>query len=527
MNVALTPVRFKQHAVRVHGKKTGVVCGEDRFTYKEFAARANQLSYAIKELGIDVGDRVAFLSFNCHRLLEAYYGVVQIGAVLLPLNIRLNARELTYILNDSGTKALFFDPELSELTKEISTGLAPSTKYVALAGDPPDWAEPENYDDMISGQSTAEPECEIDENSLAELFYTSGTTANPKGVMLSHRNLYLHGMSAMAALQIEDDLVQLHTIPLFHVNGWGTPQYVTCQGGKHVMLRKFDCKTICELTEREKVTRILLVPTMATALVNFPGLTNYDLSSVTFTNIGGAASPVELIREVEQKIGGICVAGYGLTETAPVLTISFPQHGVEYSPEELLRLKAMTGRQVPGVDLRVADDTGTEVPADGQSVGEIVVRSDNVMMGYWNLPEETERALAGGWFHTGDMATINEDGYVLIVDRKKDIIISGGENITSLDIEKAVYGHPAVMECAVIAVPDAKWGEVPKALVVVRPGMEVTETEIIEFCKTRIAGFKVPRSVEFFEVLPKGGTGKILKRELRERYWQGQAKRVN
>ena len=527
MNVSLTPVRFKQHAVRVHGKKTGVVCGDHRFTYKEFGQRANQLSYALSDLGINAGDRVAFLSFNCHRLLEAYYGVVQIGAVLLPLNIRLNARELTYILNDSGTKVLFYDPELAELAKEISKGIAPTTKYVALDGDPPDWAEPKNYDSMISGQSTEEPVCDIDENSLAELFYTSGTTANPKGVMLSHRNLYLHGMSAMAALQIEDDLVQLHTIPLFHVNGWGTPQYVTCQGGKHVMLRKYDCKTICELTEREKVTRILMVPTMATALVNFPGLSNYDLSSIRFTNIGGAASPVELIREVQQVLGGLCVAGYGLTETAPVLTISFPERGVEYTTEERFRLQAMTGRAVPGVDLRVFDDNGVEVPADGQTVGEIVVRSDSVMMGYWNLPEETERALAGGWFHTGDMATVNEDGYFLIVDRKKDIIISGGENITSLDIEKAVYAHPAVMECAVIAVPDAKWGEIPKALVVLRPGMCATEQEIIEFCKQRIAGFKVPRSIEFYDSFPKGGTGKILKRELREKYWQGQSKRVN
>ena len=407
MNVALTPVRFKQHAVRVHGKKIGVVCGEERFSYKEFGQRANQLSYAIRDLGVEMGDRVAFLSFNCHRLLEAYYGVVQIGAVLLPLNIRLNARELTYILNDSGTNVLFYDPELAELAKAISTGANTVEKYVALSGTPPDWAEPKNYDELISGQSTVEPSCEIDENSLAELFYTSGTTANPKGVMLSHRNLYLHGMSAMAAFQIDDELVQLHTIPLFHVNGWGTPQYVTCQGGKHVMLRKYDCKAICELTEREKVSRILMVPTMATALVNFPELSKYDLSSIRFTNIGGAASPIELLREVEQKLGGICVAGYGLTETAPVLTVSFPSRGVERSDDERYRLQAMTGRQVPGVDLRVFDENGVEVPSDGQTVGEIVVRSDNVMMGYWNLPEETARALAGGWFHTGDMATID------------------------------------------------------------------------------------------------------------------------
>jgi len=527
MNIPLTPIRFKRHAARVYCNKIGVVCGDQRFTYKQFSDRANQLSHALTRLGIGTGDRVAFLSFNCHRLLEAYYGVVQIGAVLLPLNIRLRPNELTYILNDSGTKVLFFDQELTSLAQQISVEATTIKKYVILSGDAPTWAESKDYDSLIANESTDEPDFEIDENSLAELFYTSGTTANPKGVMLSHRNLYMHAMNVMAGIQIGDDAVQLHTIPLFHVNGWGTPQYVTCQGGKHVIIQRFDPKKVFELIDQEKVTRLSLVPTMATALVNCPESSKYDLSSMRLVNIGGAASPVELIKEVEDKFGCQCVAGYGLSETSPVLTLSFPIPGVELSEQERIRVQAMTGRPVPGVELRVVDDKGNDVAADGHASGEIVVRSDSVMMGYWNLPEETARVMVDGWFHTGDIATINEDGYVLIVDRKKDIIISGGENITSLDIEKAVYAHPAVLECAVIAVPDDKWGEVPKALVVLKLGMPATELEIIEFCKQRIAGFKLPRSVDFFETLPKGGTGKILKRELRERYWQGQEKRVH
>lgn len=527
MNLPLTPVRFKRRAARLFGRKVGVVCGADRFTYREFSDRANQLSRALQSLGIQPGERVAFLSYNCHRLLEAYYGVVQIGAVLLPLNLRLKASELTYILNDSETKALFFDPDFTGIVAELRPQAQTIANYVALAGEPPAWAVEQNYDALIAGRPTDELNLELDENALAELFYTSGTTANPKGVMLSHRNLYLHAMNVIAALQTKDDHIQLHTIPLFHVNGWGTPQSITCVGGRHVMLRRFDPQAVCELVQRERVTMFSMVPTMATALVNFPELGRYDLSSVRLINLGGAASPVELIREVEAKIGCQCAAGYGLTETTPVLSIALPKAEMDLTTEERLRLQASTGLPIPGVEVQVVDDQGREVPADGQTVGEIVVRSDTVMMGYWKLPDETARVMEGGWFHTGDLATVDEEGYLLIVDRKKDIIISGGENITSLEIEKAIYAHSTILECAVIAVPDEKWGEVPKALVVLKPGGKLTEAELIAFCKERLAGFKVPRSVDFFETLPKGGTGKILKRELREQYWQGQAKRVH
>src|SRR5581483_6646531 len=369
MNLSLTPVRFKQHAARVYGDKIGVVCGDQRFTYKQYSDRANQLSHALRQLGVSPGDRVAFLSYNCHRLLEAYYGVVQIGAVLLPLNIRLKPGELTYILNDSGTTVLFFEPELTNLTQEIASGAKTIKNYIALSGNPPSWAESKNYDSFIADAPTTEPDFDIDENSLAELFYTSGTTANPKGVMLSHRNLYMHAMNVMAGLQFEDDLVQLHTIPLFHVNGWGTPQYVTCQGGKHVMLQKFDPVQIFELTQQERVSRISVVPTMATALVNCPEISKYDLSSMRLVNIGGAACPVELIKQVEEKTGALCFAGYGLSETSPVLTLSLPKREMNLSEEARFRLQAMTGRPLPGVEIRIVDGDNKDVPADGATPG--------------------------------------------------------------------------------------------------------------------------------------------------------------
>jgi len=524
MNVPLTPVRFKRRAATHYAKKVGIVCGEERFTYGQFDRRANKLSNALLKLGIKKGDVVAFLSYNCHRLLEAYYGVVQIGAVLLSLNIRLSPGELTYILNDSEARLLFFDKDFLPIVNQMRGDLNTVSRCLLLTG-----ADEVTYEDLLAEASSEEPpDPGIDEDDLAELFYTSGTTANPKGVMLTHRNLYLHALNAIAALAPKDTHVQLHTIPLFHVNGWGTPHTVTCAGGTHVMIKKFDPQLVLELIERERVTHFSMVPTMATALINHPDIGKRDLSTVEFISVGGAASPVELIKEIEKKIGCKCYVGYGLTETSPVLTLAFVKsYLADQGEEERYKRQAMTGYSIPGVELRVVDDQDRDVPKDGVTIGEIIVRSDSVMKGYWKLPEETDRVIRNGWFHTGDLATIDEDNYILIVDRKKDIIISGGENITSIEIEKAIYSHPAVYECAVIAVPDEKWGEVPKALVVLKPGESVTEQEIIDHCRARIAAFKVPKSVEFLDSLPKGGTGKILKKELREKYWKGYAKRVH
>ncbi|HEY6329791.1 MAG TPA: long-chain-fatty-acid--CoA ligase [Blastocatellia bacterium] len=526
MNLPLTPIRFKRRAESVFGKKLGIVCGDVRLTYSEYGQRANRLSGALASLSIQKGSTVAWLGYNCHRLLEAYYGVVQMGAVLLPLNIRLTAPEIAFILEDSGSVALFYDRDFGPVVNQLKQEPGSIRHFVPLEHGDDDLPD---YESLLSSASAEfEPPGDIRDDDMAELFYTSGTTANPKGVMMTHRNLYLHGLQVMAGLGVNDTNVQLHTIPLFHVNGWGTPHSISAAGGRHVVIKKFDPVHVLELVQRERVTHFAMVPTMATALINCPAVKEYDLSSLEFVQIGGAASPVDLIREVEQTLGCGCYAGYGLTETTPVCTVGFLKEHLKNLPDEARwRRQAMTGYPIPGVEMDIFDANDKPVPHDGTSPGEIVVRADNVMAGYWKQPEDTANITRGGWFHTGDMAVVDDEGYFLIVDRKKDIIISGGENISSIEVEKAVYSHPAVLECAVIAVPDDRWGEVPKALVVLKPGQAVSPQELIEYCRTQLPGFKIPKSVDFLDALPKGGTGKILKKELREQYWSGYTKRVH
>jgi fatty-acyl-CoA synthase len=339
--------------------------------------------------------------------------------------------------------------------------------------------------------------------------------------MLTHRNVYLHALHTALGGHTQHGAVELHTIPLFHANGWGVAHFLTVLGGKHVMVPRFDPPEVFRLIQDERAQHCALVPAMATALVNCPERSKYDLSSLERVTIGGAASTPTLVREVEEKLGCTCFAGYGLTETAPVLSTAQMKPGANFPGEERFVRHAMTGYAIPGVELRVVDGNDQDVPRDGRSVGEIIARSDGVMLGYWRQPEATAQVMRGGWFHTGDMATWTEDGYVLIVDRKKDIIVSGGENISSLEVERTLTAHPAVLELAVIPVPDDHWGEVPKALVVLKPGASASEAELIEFCRARLAHYKCPRSVEFLETLPRTGTGKVLKRELRKKYWPG------
>jgi fatty-acyl-CoA synthase len=481
------------------------------------------LAGALRQAGIQAGDRVAFLGANCHRLLEAYYGVPEAGAVLLPLNIRLAPDELAFILNDSGATILFVEKQFLGLVESFRKSLRTVKMFVQLDGSPDvPWLDPRNYDALLAAATPHRADISsIDENSLAELFYTSGTSANPKGVMLTHRNIYLHALNVCMGFQIENGAVELHTIPLFHANGWGVAHFLVLLGGKHVMIQRFETKEVFRLIETEKVHSCSLVPIMATALVNCPERRNYDLSTLRRIVIGGAASSPTLIREVEQQLGCECFSGYGLTETCPSLTISPMKSGLGWEGEQRYVGQAMTGYAFPGTEIRVVDADDRDVPRDGQAIGEIIARSDGVMEGYWRQPEASAEALRGGWFHTGDMATFNEEGYLLIVDRKKDIIVSGGENISSLELEKAILAHPAVLEAGVIPVPDEKWGEVPKALVVLKPNATASESELIEFCRARLSHYKCPRSVEFVDSLPKTGTGKILKKDLRKKYWQG------
>ncbi|MGD1102913.1 MAG: fatty acid--CoA ligase [Terriglobia bacterium] len=530
MLLPLTPVRLKRHAAKLFGRKIGVVCGEDRFTYGEFNERADRLSAALLRLGVRAGDRVAYLSFNCHRLLEAYYGVPQIGAILLPMNIRLTPEELTYILNDAAPRVLCFDPEFTPLVEALRPRAQSVEHYISLRDVKPAWAREEVYDELLAACAPAAIDFRaIDENSVAELFYTSGTTAYPKGVMLTHRNLYLHAFYTALGMGASDHDVHLYTVPLFHVNSWGAPHIFTLLGGRHVMLRKFDPPTVLELVQRERVTRLHMVPAMAIALLNHPNFSSYDLSSVHEVMIGGAPANAALMQEVESKIPG-CIAkgGYGLTETSPVITIAhIKEHLADDSAEEKLHRQATAGYTLAGSETRVVDLDGRDVAADGKQVGEVLVRGDVVMEGYWRQPEATAAAIRDGWLHTGDLATLDAEGYILIVDRAKDMILSGGENVASAEIERVLYLHPAVLECAVVAIPDEQWGEVARAIITLRANREASEGEIIDHCRKHLAGFKIPKSVEFVDALPKGGTGKILKKVLRQKYWAGRERHVH
>ncbi len=524
MNIPLTPLRFLRYAQQQFPERTAVVCGETRLNYRQFAERTARLAGALRAMGVQPGDRVAFLSANCHRLLESYYGVLEAGAVLLPLNIRLTPQELTYILNDSEAKVLFLEEQFLGLAESFPAQAKSVASFVLLDARPSaSWLAPKNYEELLSSSAPFVTDfMQVDENSLAELFYTSGTSANPKGVMLTHRNIYLHALNVSIAFASTADSVELHTIPLFHANGWGVAHSLTFAAGKHVMIRKFDTTEVFRLIEQERVQSLALVPTMATALVNCPNRHRYNLSSLARISIGGAASSPTLVREVEQKMGCLCYSGYGLTETAPVLTTARMKLGMQWEGAQRYENQARTGYAIPGVEIRVVDPEGEDVPRDGKSIGEIVARSDGVMAGYWKQPEATAAVMRGGWFHTGDMATLDENGYLLIVDRKKDIIVSGGENVSSLEVEKAILAHPSVYEVAVIPVPDERWGEAPKALVVLKPGAQATENELLEFCRSNLSHYKCPRSIEFLDLLPKTGTGKVLKKELRKKYWAGQ-----
>jgi fatty-acyl-CoA synthase len=521
MKTPLVVSDFLDRAASIYGRSIGVVCGDRRFTYAETAERIDRLSSALSSSGVRRGDVVACISFNCHRLFELYYAVPQMGAILLPINIRLTPDDIAFILQDSGASIVVVDRALAGLLAPARSR-APELRGVVLMGGDPSAASPiagDDYETMMASGSAPFARPDVGEDDVAELFYTSGTTARPKGVMLSHRNLYMHAMSVMTSLHLTDTDIQLHSIPLFHVNGWGTPHTLTAVGGRHVMLARFDPEQVLETIEREGVTQMLMVPTMALALMHSPSARNRDLSSLRRIKLGGAASPPSLIKALDDWLPGCFVtSGYGLTETTPVLTIATLKAGLGDDPTQSVLLRSTAGLPIPGVRVEVFDDAGAMLPHDGTSVGEICARANSVMLGYWRQPGETSRVIVDGWLHTGDMGCIDPNGYVYVVDRKKDIIITGGENVSSIEIEKAIYEHPAVLECAVISVPDSKWGEVPAALVVLRPDVSAIEADIIAHCRAALAHFKVPKRVMFVDSLPKGGTGKILKRELRDAY---------
>ena len=519
MQVPLLVDDFLRRAVLLYPNKTAVVDGGLRFTYAELQARVHRLSHALQSLGVVQGDRVCILSPNSHFFLESFYATSQIGAVLVPLNYRLVAADHEYILNHAGVTVVLVDYEYTDVVDGIRPGLASVRDFVVAqnaGGAPEGW---QDWETLIAKEPDTPPApVERDENDLVSINYTSGTTARPKGVMMTHRNCYVNAYSLIAHLRVAHDDVELWTLPMFHCNGWGGVYAVTGMGGTHVVLRAVDGAEIFRLIEQEKVTFACMAPTVLRTILDYPDRDRHNITTRPRFTVAGAPPPAAFIERLEAELGWEFLQIYGLTETAPLLTVSHPDHHTETQDYQR---RSRAGVPGIGVDLKVLDDDGNPVPQDGESVGEVCARSNVVFKGYWEQPGETARAIPDGYFHTGDLAVWDEFNNIHIVDRKKDVIISGGENISSPDIEDVLYKHPAVLECAVIGVPHERWGETPKALVVRRDGVAATEAELIAFCRDNMAHFKCPTSVEFRPELPRTATGKLQKFRLREPYWQG------
>ncbi len=520
MQVPMTPSRILKRAVKLYASKIAVVDGDVRLTYAEVDQRVRRVYHAVAKAGIAAGGRIAVLDFNTYRYLELYFGMSLTGRVLLPLNIRLSPAEYTYILNDAEAEAIIFHADFKPILEKIRSDLRTVKQfYIAEGAADASWIT-DTYENLIA-QAPSDPVASVveDENAVLNLYYTSGTTGKPKGVMLTHRNIYANALTTIIAFRLEDRTVWHHIAPLFHLADAFFIWSVTYQGGRHVMQRQFVPQQVLQTMQAEGVTAAMMVPTMINFLLNVPDLASYDLSALQWVMVGGAPmSPANALRMMK-NLGCRYISGYGLTETCPLLTVGNIKDTLLNLPEEeQVKYLTRTGLEVPGVDLKVVDPDGQAVPWDGVSVGEIVVSGDNVMKGYWKLPGETEKAILGGYLHTGDLATVDAEGYVLIVDRAKDIIISGGENISSVEVENVLYMHPAVLECAVIAMPDEKWGEVPRAIVALKPDASATEAELVAFARERLAGFKTPKTIVLVKELPKTGSGKILKTELRARF---------
>jgi len=532
MIIPLNEYDFLKRALVTHSNKEAIVCGDTRLTYGQFGQRVNRWANAMSSLGAKKEDRIAVLSQNCHRVLEAFFGAPLLGAVLMPLNFRLVPDDFEYILNHGGASIVIVEEGLTHLLDEIRPRLE-SIRHFIIATDQPQQSNSEwlDYETLLSkASSDSPPEVDIDENDTSALLYTSGTTGRPKGVMLTHRNLYINAVNSICEFGIHERDVYLHTLAQFHCNGWGVGYAVTGMGGTHVIIKKFEPAAFFDLVSREKVTFACMPPTMINMALNhsIDETTLERMPGQMRVGTAGSAPPLATIQGAQEKFGWQVIQIYGLTETAPFLTVSkIKPHMDRWPADDKSRVLAKTGYPMIGVDIRVVDDEGRDVPPDSGDVGEVITRANVVMKGYWRQPDATDAVIVDGWFHTGDMAMIDSEGYIEVCDRKKDLIISGGENISSIEVEGLLYKHPAVLEAAVVAAPDERWGEVPYAIVVLKPGATATDSELIEFCREHLAHYKCPKRLDFIDALPRTATGKIQKNILRERFWGGQKKRVH
>ena len=507
-----------EHTVEHSAEKIAVVCGERRFTYGETGGRVGRLGGFLAAMMVGAGDRISVLDYNSIEYFETYFAASVVGAVLNPLNYRLSVDELCYIIRDAGSRMLIVNSAFGDLVEQILRNTTALEKVI-FTGEMPEIetdVDCYSYDDavMFAGEAVS---ADMTPDDYAHLYYTSGTTGKPKGVILTHRNVCQHALGTVTELELTGSDRWGHIAPLFHLADAWAVFAITHVGGRHVILPRFDPLSALAIIDTQKVTISNLIPTMLNLMVKHPDINSYDFSSLRVILSGGASIAPDVIHRIMEAFNCDYIQTYGMTETAPYLTLSLlKDHLKLLPPEEQFRYKAKTGRPFITVDLKVVRGDGSPVENDDVEVGEIMVKGETITPGYWNRPIETEAAFENGWLKTGDLATIDSEGYVNIVDRLKDMIICGGENIYSVEVENVLYQHPDVLEAAVYGYPDEIWGEIVAAAVVLKSGAKVSSDELIQYCRGYLTSFKAPKIVTFLNELPKTGSGKIYKKGLRE-----------
>jgi long-chain acyl-CoA synthetase len=506
---------------RLYAGRIALIDGDVKITFSEFNQRVNCLANAILNLGLSKGDRVAVLSENAYQYMELYFACAKAGIPIVPLNYRSAGEELAYVINDSNAKLIFFGGRYLPVVKEIKNQCS---SVIGLISINEEISNLLFYENLIKNSSDGEPDVKVEEGDIVVLGYTAGTTGRPKGVMTTHKNLVSSCFNTAVGMGIKPGMIYLNVPPMFHAGDAMAMFAFFFVGSTNITLSAFSPEAVMKTIEQQCVTHALLVPAMILAILRYPQLSNFNIKSLECIIYGTAPMPMEPLKKAIQILQCKFIQVYGATETfVPVSILSSEDHVLQGTLEQSRRM-ASAGREVIGVEVKIVDNDDKEVPIG--EMGEVIVRGDNVMKGYWNLPELTGETLRNGWYHTGDIGKMDEDRYVYIVDRKKDMIISGGENIYPQEIEDVLFQHPDVAEAAVIGIPDDTWGEAIKALVVKKAGSTVTEAELLEYCKQNLASFKKPRSVEFVNNLPRSTAGKVLKYEIRAQYWRGRDRKV-
>lgn len=484
-----------------------------RLNYREYNERVNRLAWALMEIGVKKGDRLGLFLHNSGEFLEIYFASAKIGSIFCPYNSHFREKELSYIINYSEPKVLFVHPDMWPIVDNIRQEIKVVEHYISLGSPHPDYAI--KYDDILSQGKTEEPSRLVQDDDVCSMIFTAGTTGRPKGALRTHRHIIMNAITGVIELKVDYDERVYITFPLYHVAGEDNiVRHTFMPNALHIRREgKFNAKEILSYIEQERITRCQFVPTMIHTLLKEPEIEKYDLSSLKMIHYAGAPMPVELIRRALKVFKCGFAQLYGQTESGPLTTVLKPEDHV-LDDEKAQKRLASSGKPVINFELRIVDEEGKDVPCG--EVGEIILKSESVMKGYWKLEEETKKKLRNGWLYTGDLGRFDEDGYVYIIERKDDMIISGGVNIYPREVEEVIYMHPKVSEVSVVGVPDEHWGEIVKAIVVLKEGMEAKEEEIIEFCGRHLASYKKPKSVEFWKELPKSPQGKILRREIKE-----------